>query len=149
MGYAYAVAAVSAWTVPAFTHRRATSARCNPMYQLAALGLAALGLDVAGMIALGVSPTMRPALLVIALVGGAVAVANLLCFIAAGGATTVLAMASGAVPGSLLLPITSGGSAVVVTVLSVVFLHERPGWCGRIGLVAGVIGMLLLGWATR
>ena len=301
MGYAYAVAAVAAWTVLAFTHRRATSARCRPMFQLAALGLAALGLDAVAMAALGVNPlSIRPALLVLALAGGAVAIVNLLSFLAAvargelaiswtimtlafagasvlcmiypdqpvslagwvglalaagavvllgsdmrrrrastkaaaarpvgarkgwgafmavafltnvctlymfrlcaelmpagddsqtlpflavlhavfglaglalgllglgsgrvrpaliygsiggamlvaGGGATVLAMASGELPGSLLLPITNGGSALAVTVLSVIFLHERPGWSGRAGIAAGIAGMLLLGWAT-
>jgi drug/metabolite transporter (DMT)-like permease len=102
----------------------------------AVLGLAGLALGL-----LGHGRGRVAAALAYGSAGGAMLVA--------GGVSSVLAMASGALPGSLLLPITNGGSALAVTVLSVIFLRERPGWSGWAGIASGVAGMLLLGWAAR
>jgi len=62
-----------------------------------------------------------------------------------GGLFTLEALTVGNVPGYVLYPITSGGSNVVVVVLSVILLKERPGRFGWTGIVVGLAALVLLG----
>lgn len=52
------------------------------------------------------------------------------------------------VPGYVFYPITTGGSTVLVFLLSVLFLKEKPGRYGWGGLAAGTIAVILLGIAA-
>lgn len=65
-----------------------------------------------------------------------------------GGLFSMLALSNENMPGHVFFPIATGGSAVMVTLISVVFLAERPGWLGRAGLAAGVAALVLLGWVS-
>ncbi|OGK01939.1 MAG: hypothetical protein A2350_17585 [Candidatus Raymondbacteria bacterium RifOxyB12_full_50_8] len=49
------------------------------------------------------------------------------------------------VPGYILYPVTSGGSTLLVTVLSIVLYRERAGIPGWLGFCLGVAGIVLLG----
>ena len=63
-----------------------------------------------------------------------------------GGMFSVLAL-SAPVPGYVFFPMTNGGSALLVTILSVLLLKERPGRMGWLGVAAGVAALALLGLA--
>lgn len=69
--------------------------------------------------------------------------------IVAGGVFTLLALSTAGVPGSVFYPATSGGSSVLVVVLSVLFLKERPGRFGWAGIAAGAAALVLLGVAMQ
>lgn len=62
-----------------------------------------------------------------------------------GGSASLLAMGKAGVPGAIWFPITVGGSSVLVAVLSVAFLKERPGRLGWLGIAVGTVGLALLG----
>jgi drug/metabolite transporter (DMT)-like permease len=66
----------------------------------------------------------------------------------AGSLFTILAKNDAGVLGSVLFPITTGGSNVLVVALSVLFLKERPGKYGWLGLGAGALAIVLLGTAA-
>ena len=65
-----------------------------------------------------------------------------------GSLFTLLAKNDAGVLGSVLFPITTGGSNVLVVALSVLFLKERPGRYGWFGLGAGALAIVLLGTAA-
>ena len=52
------------------------------------------------------------------------------------------------VPGHIVYPAATGGSSILVVVLSVVLLKERPGWAGWLGIGAGLASLVLFGLAT-
>ncbi|MFH0919153.1 MAG: hypothetical protein V1913_02225 [Fibrobacterota bacterium] len=49
------------------------------------------------------------------------------------------------VPGFVMYPVTNGGSTLLVTLVSVIFLREKAGGWGWAGLIAGTAGIVLLG----
>ncbi len=61
-----------------------------------------------------------------------------------GSYTMLLAMQQGSVPSYLVFPITHGGSNVLVVLLSVLFLGERPGRSGWCGIFAGIAALVML-----
>ena len=61
-----------------------------------------------------------------------------------GGTFSVLALAA-KLPGYVFFPMTNGGSALLVTVLSVLLLKERPGRMGWAGVAVGLAALALLG----
>jgi len=63
----------------------------------------------------------------------------------AGSLFALLAKNDAKVLGSVLYPIATGGSNVLVVALSVVLLKERPGVYGWLGLGAGLVAIVLLG----
>jgi len=65
-----------------------------------------------------------------------------------GGCLSLLALNLADVPGHVLYPATSGGSSILVFVLSVIFLKERPGRFGWIGMIAGAGALTLLAFAA-
>ena len=65
-----------------------------------------------------------------------------------GGFCTLQALSVGEVPAHVLFPTTNGGSSVLVVVLSVILLRERPGRFGWMGIAAGATALVLLGLAT-
>ena len=77
-----------------------------------------------------------------ALAPGAVGGVAIFC----GGVFSVLALASG-VPGYVFFPMTNGGSALLVTVLSVLLLKEHLGVRGWAGVGVGAAALVLLGLA--
>jgi len=81
--------------------------------------------------------------LAVGLAGGALG--GLLTFI--GALTTLQAIAHG-VPNYLVYPATTGGSNILVVLLSVAILKERPGRAGWIGIAAGLAAMVLFGLAA-
>ncbi|NIA20492.1 MAG: hypothetical protein GWP05_00670 [Anaerolineaceae bacterium] len=77
------------------------------------------------------------------LVGGVVGGA--LIFV---GALMTLQALSAGVPGHIVYPATTGGSSLLVVVLSVILLKERPGWAGWSGILAGLAALVLFALAT-
>ena len=65
-----------------------------------------------------------------------------------GGIFVLQALSVGHIPGHLLFPATSGGGSILVAVLSVIFLKERPGRFGWAGIVVGAGALTLLGMAA-
>lgn len=65
-----------------------------------------------------------------------------------GGLFVLQALDPGKFPGHLLFPATSGGNSILVTVLSVMFLKERPGRFGWAGIAVGVAALVTLGLAA-
>ena len=64
-----------------------------------------------------------------------------------GGFFAMFALQAG-VPSYVLFPATNGGTNVLITVISVVFLGERPGKFGWAGITAGATSFVLLGFAA-
>lgn len=64
------------------------------------------------------------------------------------GALSTLQALAAQVPGYIVYPATTGGSSIVVVVLSVAVLKERPGRAGWLGILAGLAALLLFGLAT-
>ncbi len=69
---------------------------------------------------------------------------TLLC---AGSFSIMFALGAG-VPAYLVFPITNGGANVLVVVLSVALLKERPGRWGVLGIVAGIAALACLAGAA-
>jgi len=65
-----------------------------------------------------------------------------------GGMFVLQALSAADFPGYLLFPATAGGNSILVTVLSVIFLKERPGRFGWAGIAAGVAALTTLGLAA-
>jgi len=65
-----------------------------------------------------------------------------------GGIATVTALSVYQIPAHLLFPTTAGGSSVMVVVISVIFLKERPGRFGWSGIVVGAAALTSLGLAA-
>jgi multidrug transporter EmrE-like cation transporter len=51
-------------------------------------------------------------------------------------------------PGFVMYPVTNGGSILLVALFSMLFFNERSSFVGLLGLVAGLIGITLLGLAA-
>ncbi|MBN2582520.1 MAG: hypothetical protein JXL80_05585 [Planctomycetes bacterium] len=64
------------------------------------------------------------------------------------GVVATLQALSQGVPGHILYPATTGGSSILVVVLSVILLKERPGRAGWLGLATGLLALVLFGLAT-
>lgn len=64
------------------------------------------------------------------------------------GALSTLQAFSCGVPGHVVYPATTGGSSILVVVLSVMLLKERPGRAGWLGIAAGLAALVLFGLAT-
>jgi hypothetical protein len=97
------------------------------------------GVGSLGMVLLRRKPGGVGAGLVGGLVGGT------LIFV--GALTTLLALSDN-VPGHIVYPASNGGSSILVVVLSVILLKERPGWAGWSGIVAGLAALVLFALAT-
>jgi len=69
-------------------------------------------------------------------------------FMFAGSFFTLLALSAGRVPGYVLYPATNGGSSVLVVLLSVLLLKERPGIYGWCGIAVGALSLVLFGAAA-
>jgi drug/metabolite transporter (DMT)-like permease len=82
--------------------------------------------------------SVRPGLLIGAVAGTASGAGILFC---------LLGLSHG-VPGYILYPATNGGSSVIVVVLSVFLLKERPGPCGWVGIAAGAAALTLIAMAA-
>lgn len=65
-----------------------------------------------------------------------------------GGLLTLLALAAEKVPAHVLYPATNGGSSILVVLLSVLLLKERPGPYGWMGIAAGTTALVLLSLAV-
>jgi hypothetical protein len=76
----------------------------------------------------------------IGLIGGAI--------LFTGGLLTLFAFEAG-VPGFVFFPATTGGSNVLVVVISVFFLRERPGRSGWLGIAAGLAAIVCLGLGMK
>jgi hypothetical protein len=81
--------------------------------------------------------------LAVGLAGGALG--GLLTF--CGALATLQAIAHG-VPNYLVYPATTGGSNILVVLLSVAILKERPGRAGWAGIAVGLAAMVLFGLAA-
>jgi len=65
-----------------------------------------------------------------------------------GGLFVLQALSVGDFPGHLLFPATAGGNSILVAVLSVICLKERPGRFGWSGIVVGTAALVLLSLAA-
>ena len=65
-----------------------------------------------------------------------------------GGLFVLQALSPGNVPGYIIFPATAGGSSILVVVLSVMLLKERPGRFGWTGIAVGAVALTLLGLAA-
>ncbi|MBN1809467.1 MAG: hypothetical protein JW909_10405 [Planctomycetes bacterium] len=61
---------------------------------------------------------------------------------------SLLALSNAGIPGYVLYPATTGGSNILVIAISVIFLRERPGRWGWLGIAAGICSFILLGLAA-
>jgi drug/metabolite transporter (DMT)-like permease len=78
-----------------------------------------------------------------ALAGGVMGGTAMFC----GALLTLLALSAG-VPGHVVYPAATGGSSILVVVLSVVLLKERPGRAGWLGIAVGLAALVLFSLAT-
>jgi len=64
------------------------------------------------------------------------------------GAMSTLQALSAQVPGHIIYPATTGGSGILVVVLSVALLKERPGRAGWCGILVGLAALVLFALAA-
>jgi len=65
-----------------------------------------------------------------------------------GGLAVLQALSVGRVPGHVFFPATSGGSSILVVVISVIVLKEPPGRFGWAGIILGAAALTILGLAA-
>ena len=53
------------------------------------------------------------------------------------------------IPGSVVYPATLGGSNIVVALIALLFLRERPGRWGYLGIAGGTLALVLLGMGAK